>query len=220
MTRAEVEHVLRAAAGVTDENVFLVLGSQAVHGSIEFPPYQLTKSRELDIFPMKAPEKMDLINGAIGEISQFDATFGYYAHGMPPEACPLPKDWDKRLQPIQNASTKGALGLCLSVPDLACSKLAAGREKDLGFVVELIVHGFCSTLQINQLIPQLPREDHRKNAELNWKIVASRAHRYPACAPMIRAEIQLEIDRLHSLPEVRSFGAEAQHKRIELEPEL
>jgi hypothetical protein len=56
MTRGEVEHVLRAAAGVTNENVFLVLGSQSIHGSIASPPADLTLSRELDIFPMQAPE--------------------------------------------------------------------------------------------------------------------------------------------------------------------
>ena len=190
MTRTEVEHVLRAAAGVTNENVFLVLGSQSIHGSITSPPADLTLSRELDIFPMKAPEKMELINGAIGEISPFDATFGYYAHGIPPETCPLPQGWEKRLRPIQNENTRGAIGLCLSVADLACSKLTAGRAKDLDFVAALLIHGLCSPWELTSLMAQLPREEQRTSAAMSWRIVAAKAQQHPDCIASIRDELQ------------------------------
>jgi hypothetical protein len=170
--------------------VFLVFGSQSIHGSIASPPADLTLSRELDIFPMKAPEKMELINGAIGEISPFDATFGYYAHGIPPETCPLPQGWEKRLRPIQNENTRGALGLCLSVPDLACSKLAASREKDLDFVAALLVHGFCSPSELEPLIAQLPRGEQRTSAATSWRTVVTRALHHPDCSPRMRDELQ------------------------------
>ena len=90
MTRAQLEHIVRAAGAITDEPEILVVGSQAILGTYPNPPPPLDVSREADVCPLKAPEKADLISGAIGEVSQFDATFGYYAHRLPPESCPLP----------------------------------------------------------------------------------------------------------------------------------
>jgi hypothetical protein len=130
MTRQQLEHIIRAAGSITDETVILVLGSQSILGSIEQVPERLLVSIEADVFPLKAPEKMELINGSIGEISRFHETFGYYAHGIPPESFPLPDGWDKRLRSIINENTNGITVLCLSACDIACSKLAAGRSKD------------------------------------------------------------------------------------------
>jgi hypothetical protein len=107
MTRSQLEHIIRAAGSITDEKVILILGSQSILGSVENAPEKLLLSIEADVFPLKAPDKMELINGSIGEISRFHGTFGYYAHGIPPESCPLPAGWDKRLNPIRNENTNG-----------------------------------------------------------------------------------------------------------------
>jgi hypothetical protein len=90
MTREQLEHIVRAAGAITNERHIVVLGSQSVLGTFPHPPSLLAVSREADVCPLRAPHKADLISGAIGEVSQFDSTFGYYAHGLPPESCPLP----------------------------------------------------------------------------------------------------------------------------------
>jgi hypothetical protein len=41
---------------------------------------------------------------------------------------------------VENSNTGGYAGLCLEVHDLALSKYAAGREKDLEFTRELARH--------------------------------------------------------------------------------
>jgi hypothetical protein len=66
MTREQLEHVIRAAAAITNEHSFVVIGSQAV--SLPYPNAHpdLCVSRELDLYPAMAPEKSDLIEGAIG----------------------------------------------------------------------------------------------------------------------------------------------------------
>ena len=51
----------------------------------------------------------------------------------------LPHGW-RRLVRVENANTDGYAGLCLEVHDLAISKYAAGREKDLEFTRELARH--------------------------------------------------------------------------------
>jgi hypothetical protein len=65
MTRQQLEHIIRAAGSITDERVILVLGSQAILGSVEDVPEKLLVSIEADVFPLRAPDKSELINGSI-----------------------------------------------------------------------------------------------------------------------------------------------------------
>ena len=93
MNRTELEHVLRASADITKEHSFVVIGSQSVLLPFPEAPEELRVSRELDLYPAMAPEKAELIEGAIGALSQFDETFGYYADGVGPETAVMPPDW-------------------------------------------------------------------------------------------------------------------------------
>jgi hypothetical protein len=64
MTRQQLEHIIRAAGSITDERVILVLGSQSILGSAENASEKLRLSMEADVFPLKAPDKTELINGS------------------------------------------------------------------------------------------------------------------------------------------------------------
>jgi hypothetical protein len=128
MTRAALEHLLRAAAALTNESEFVVIGSQAILGQFPDAPEALRFSIEADLYPRHAPDKSDLIDGAIGELSQFHQTFGYYAHGVDQTTAALPAGWEDRLMAVRNQHTGGATGWCLEVHDLACAKLVAGRH--------------------------------------------------------------------------------------------
>ena len=141
MQRHELEHILRACAGITGRDRFVVIGSQAVLGQFPEAPAELLVSREADVFCPDDPEATDLIDGTIGEMSPFEQTFHYYAHGVAEETAVLPAGWKERLIPVKSSSTGGATGYCLEVHDLAVSKLVAGRGKDLDFVRGLARHG-------------------------------------------------------------------------------
>jgi hypothetical protein len=82
------------------------------------------------------PERADLIEGSIGELSPFHQTFGYYAQSVGEETALLPRDWKERLVVLQNENTRGARGLCLEANDLLVSKIIAGRDKDFEFLRE------------------------------------------------------------------------------------
>jgi hypothetical protein len=86
MRREDFEHVIGAAANVTEEDAFVVIGSQAILGRISEPPTALLTSMEVDINPRSAPSKADLIDGALGDGSHFHRQLGYYAHGVGPES--------------------------------------------------------------------------------------------------------------------------------------
>jgi hypothetical protein len=71
MNRAALEHLLRAASAVTNERELVVFGSQAILGQFPDAPPALLVSIEADLYPRRAPDKSDLIDGAIGELSTF-----------------------------------------------------------------------------------------------------------------------------------------------------
>ena len=174
MTPQQLEHVVRAAGAITDERKILVLGSQSILGAFPHPPDSLTVSREADVCPVNDPAKADLISGAIGEVSQFDSTFGYYAHGLPPTACPLPQGWEQRLVPFHNANTRGVTALCLAPLDLASSKLVAGRDKDKEFVAEMLRHQLIEEQSLKERIVLFEEAAQRRTALENLELVRAR----------------------------------------------
>lgn len=177
MTRAQLEHIVRAAGAIADVGE-LVLGSQSVLGTWPTPPHPMDVSREADVFPLGAPDKADLISGAIGEVSQFDATFGYYAHGLPPTACPLPAGWEQRLVAFRNDNTRGVTALCLHPLDLAASKLVAGRRKDIAFVATMLRHELADIDELRKRLSLLPLADQRSAAGRSLA-VAEREANFP-----------------------------------------
>jgi hypothetical protein len=134
MTREQLEHLIRAAAVIADDDEIVVIGSQAILGQFPEAPEPMRVSVEADLFPKNHPERADVLEGSIGELSPFHETFGYYAQGVGEETARLPQGWEDRLVVIQNENTRGARGLCLEVHDLLVSKTIAGREKDLAFL--------------------------------------------------------------------------------------
>lgn len=154
MNRLQLEHIIRAAAGNADTRDIVIVGSQAILGTYPDAPRELTMSMEADVFPKEQPRDGILIDGAIGELSIFHGTFGYYAHGVDDTTAVLPEGWQERLVPIRNENTRGATGWCLEVHDLAVSKLAAGREKDIEFVAALVRHGLVRTDIVRKRLTQ------------------------------------------------------------------
>jgi len=141
MTRQQLEHVIRAAAAIADVEDIVVIGSQAVLGEFPQAPAELLISVEADVYPLRFPERGDLIDGSIGEGSPFQDSFGYYAHGVDETTAILPEGWKDRMVVITGENTRHARGWCPEVHDLAIAKYVAGREKDLEYNGVLARHG-------------------------------------------------------------------------------
>jgi hypothetical protein len=156
MKRPELEHVIRAASAISLHDEFVIIGSQALLGEHPDAPDDLLVSIEVDIYPLTKPEDSELVDGAIGEGSTFQDTFGYYAHGVGPETATLPKGWEQRLVPVKNKNTGGATGWCLETHDLAVSKLVAGRERDIDFVQGLVRNRLADPNKIREMLRVTP----------------------------------------------------------------
>jgi hypothetical protein len=159
MKRADLEHIIRAAGAIAETKDLIVLGSQAILGKWPDAPGDLLVSQEVDTYPADVPDRADLIDGTIGELSPFHEQFGYYAHGVGPETAVLPRDWRSRLVPVCNRNTNGVTGHCLHPTDLAVSKLIAAREKDIAFVSALFRHGLVAPAEVAALLPELADAD-------------------------------------------------------------
>lgn len=172
MRRSDLEHILRASKGVTGETEFIVVGSQSILGPFPDAPKVLRQSLEADLYPRFQPALSELIEGSLGRYSQFNQTFGYYADGVSPETALLPKGWEERLVKVSNENSGGAIGWCLEPHDLAFSKLAARREKDLAFVSNLLRFKLVHPSRLQRLIEAV--EDDQLRAKLTEALTLCR----------------------------------------------
>jgi hypothetical protein len=158
MTRDQLEHVIRAASSIAEDDEIVIIGSQAILGQFPDAPEALLISNEADVFPKNHPERWDLVDGSIGEGSPFHRTFGYYAQGVGEDTATLPRGWRERLVEVRGPGTRGATGLCLEVHDLVLSKYAAGRPKDIAFVQEVSRRGLADVAILRRRLAELPVE--------------------------------------------------------------
>lgn len=158
MNRAQLEHIIGAAATIAEDDDIVVLGSQAILGQFPDAPPELLVSVEADVYPMRHPERADLVDGSIGELSPFHETFGYYAQGVGEETAVLPDGWKERLVPVQSRRTRGATGWCLEIHDLVVAKAFAGREKDQRFIEDVARHGLVKVAILEARLASTTRE--------------------------------------------------------------
>jgi hypothetical protein len=169
MTRAQLEHLIRAAAAVADDNEIVVVGSQAVLGQFPAAPAEMLVSMEADVYPRNHPERADLIEGSIGELSPFHESFGYYAEGVSPHTAKLPAGWEERLVAVAIGDVKG---YCLEINDLVLSKLTAGREKDHDFVRAAVRHGMVDRAALLHRVTTMPL-DAEARSRLHDSVLAA-----------------------------------------------
>jgi hypothetical protein len=131
--RNQLQHVILEIGqrfGITD---FHIIGSAAILAALPNPPEgALTATRDVDVIPPHDDERMaDRISFVLGEASDFDREYGYFAQGVT-SSTPryAPTGWKARAIPIR---VDQYTGWCMDPHDLVLSKLGAGREKDLTF---------------------------------------------------------------------------------------
>lgn len=161
MQRDEFEHVIAAAAEVSGEREIVVVGSQAILGSVPNPPKTMLFSAEADVYPLNDPAKAEAIDGSLGDGSYFHGTYGYYAHGVGPETAVAPAGWETRLVrveiPARVGQSVGAVALCLEPHDLVLAKCVAGRDRDWDFAREAIAAELVHADELFARLQKVPR---------------------------------------------------------------
>lgn len=174
MNRAELEHAIRAACDVAQDNEVYVFGSQAILGQFPDAPEGVRMSQEADISPKNRPEQVDLIDGNLGEQSSFHRTHDFYVHGVSIETATLPRGWQRRTVAVRNENTRGNTGWCVEGHDLAASKLAAYRDKDRDFVRVLLADGLISPRKLITRLRLLPCPAAQQERLAKWVDITMR----------------------------------------------
>lgn len=133
MIRDQLQHVILEIGRRFDLTEFYIIGSSAILAALPNPPEgALTATRDVDIIPPNDDEALaDRISFVLGEASDFDAEYGYYAQGVTSRTPTFaPAGWQRRALPLH---VESYTGWCMEVHDLVLSKLGAGRDKDLEF---------------------------------------------------------------------------------------
>ncbi|MEJ0077977.1 MAG: hypothetical protein WDO17_21575 [Alphaproteobacteria bacterium] len=100
MRRKSIDHILRAAAEVTSNKRFVLVGSAALIARAKHVPLNMMYTPEIDIYAPDADDvglASELIDGNIGQGSQFHSQFGYYGDGVSPGTAKMPTDWSNAL---------------------------------------------------------------------------------------------------------------------------
>jgi hypothetical protein len=172
VTRAELEHAIRAACDVSGDDELYVFGSQAILGQYPDAPAALRQSAEADVAPVNAVDKADVIDAQLGELSSFHDAFGFYVHGLSIDAAVLPSGWQTRAIAVCNDNTRHKTGWCVEAHDLAASKLVAFRDKDRDFVRVLIVEDLIKPATLMRRLRTLPNRpqvtDQLREAISGW----------------------------------------------------
>lgn len=154
MNREQLAHVVRAAATVTGDGDIVIIGSQSILGTADVGrlPEEATMSMEADIAFRDDIDasKADAVDGAIGELSPFHETYGYYAQGVEISTAVLPTGWENRAETLDRQDSRPGYARCLEPHDLVVSKLVAGREKDITFAAALLEHGFVTAATLHE----------------------------------------------------------------------
>jgi hypothetical protein len=173
MKRHEFEHAVRAAGAVLGVEELIVIGSQALHGSLERDlPVEATRSIEVDVaFVGDSEGRMaDLLDGSIGEASMFHETFGYYAQGVTERTATLPDGWQDRLVAFETPATNGVRALCLEIHDLWIAKAIANRPKDVEFCQALAERGLVRATTLSKRLAKVRDLDTRVRSSVEGRI--------------------------------------------------
>jgi len=166
MERVELEHLIAAAANIVGEDEFIVIGSQAILGSLVDAPDEMLFSMEADFYPRLSPDKAIQIDGALGDGSPFHETYGFYAHGVGPKTALPPSGWEERLVrlkiPARIGSSRSPVAYCLEPNDLVLAKCVAGRGRDWDYARAAIRAAIVQPQILLERVDSLPVNEQRR----------------------------------------------------------
>jgi hypothetical protein len=128
MRSSDLVNILLKAAEVSYRTDFVVIGSSAIHGTIENPSIDaVMRTPDADFYPVVAlpPQLWESLMIELGQESDYHAETGCYLEIVSSNLARFPDGWEQR------AITKRIFP---EIHDLTVSKVAIRRPKDLDFL--------------------------------------------------------------------------------------
>lgn len=145
-TLADLERAIRSVSTHFQEDVVVVIGSQAALVGLSWTPDGMRNTKEIDLYLARVkqwearnPEELEAseeIAGIFGHDSEFHKSFGFYIDGVSINTARLPSGWQERtvFREVKNGSVT-VTAVAPSLDDLIVSKLAALRPKDKDYIL-------------------------------------------------------------------------------------
>jgi hypothetical protein len=176
MRKADLVAILLKAAEISGRTEFVVVGSQAIHGTRPDAEIDVViRSNDLDIYPVQGYGDHNLVYEELmlqlGQDSDFDLDTGTYIEAVPVTLARFPSDWEDRAlrESVGSVRISGnkhhVTAVFPEIHDLVVSKLAIGREKDLEFLDGAIKLGLVDQHVLFDRYRQVPRTSQERVAE-------------------------------------------------------
>lgn len=162
LNRAELLHIIRAVATITNEMNFVIVGSTAVLLTSKNIPAAMLNTSEVDVYSPDSEDEQafsDLVEGSIGSESQFDKTFSYFADGASSKTAIMPTDWAIRAKTVDGLGLPGVKVIVPDINDIAISKMMAWRDKDKDWLQAGVRSKILAPNQMRENLPLLPVTD-------------------------------------------------------------
>lgn len=176
--KAAIAHLVRAAAGVSGRDAFVMVDTGAVTAQLRSVPLDLMVTREVDLYVPDDPDAdaiSDLIDGTIGEGSPFDAAFGYHARGVGERTACLPGGWQERAVRFEVPGLDRVVCVCPEADDIALSKLCAWRDEDRAWLDAGLRTGVLSLAAMEARAPSIDHPNAPDGGEIARRLAALRA---------------------------------------------
>lgn len=93
MNIGQIEKLLKEAKNITKHDEYVIIGSLSVLGVIDNPPEEIVMSVDVDLYIKNDPNRTPEIGKDLGQGSDFDELYGYYANPVTPSLGSFPENW-------------------------------------------------------------------------------------------------------------------------------
>ena len=163
MNRDQVERLLVQARRITNHSDYVIIGSLSALGVSATAPAEMTGSVDVDLYPRDDPGRAGEVFKELGQGSEFEQRFGFYADPVSPNLATLPDDWESRLVPVHFES--GVTAWFLEANDAAISKYVRGEARDRDWIRAGLAAGVLSLAAIRwRLHDTVMESDERQRA--------------------------------------------------------
>lgn len=172
MRKAEVEKLLLKCAEVSWKTEFVIIGSQAIHGTLADPSIDaVVRSPDLDFYPKAGYSSRnsdyEAMMREVGQDSTYHEETGTFIEAVSTTLARFPSGWEDRTTREVIGSIEVAGGekrevavIYPEIHDLTVAKLAIGREKDLEFLQGVIELKLVDKDLLKERYRQAPRTEN------------------------------------------------------------
>jgi hypothetical protein len=174
--KRELIDILLKAAEISGRSEFVIIGSQAIHGTLPDANVEVTlRSNDVDTYPSDGYGMTNLIYEELmlhlGQDSDYHVASNAYIEAVPANLARFPEGWrDRTIREVVGTvasagESREVVAIFPEIHDLTVSRLAIRREKDLEFLAGVIDLGLIDQVTLRDRYLEAPRVTKERLSE-------------------------------------------------------